>query len=787
MVLLEQHELTAGTTWHAAGLVPQLRATRNLCELARYSGDLYERLEEETGQATGFVRCGSIAVARTQDRLTELERAASMARGLGIEVHRLDPREIAAHWPLLRIDDLKGGIFLPRDGQTNPVDTTMALARGARALGVRIFEDCRVENLIVEGGHARGVRTSMGEVRAEKVVVCAGMWTADLLRKSGGNVPLHPAEHFYLVTEPLEGIERGLPVLRDPDGFAYYRHEVGDRLLVGFFEPCAKPWAADGVPQDFRFGQLRADFKHLEPQLEAMVHRLPQLEQAGIELLFNGPESFTPDDNAMLGELPNLRDGYVAAGFNSIGIQSAGGVGRVLADWVVDGEAPMDLWELDVTRSQAFQCSRRYLHDRTTETLGLLYATHWPDRQKETARGIRRSPFHHLTEAAGARFGEVAGWERPNWYRGSQASVPQTETDRYSWNGRHWLPDSGAEHRATRENVTLFDQSSFSKILVQGRDAETLMNWVCANNLRVEPGRVVYTQWLNARAGIEADVTVTRVGEDQYLVVGYAANLHRDLFWLKRAAARFERVVLTDVTPAWGVLGVMGPKSRELLETLTPADLSNEGFPFATSREIEVGYAQVRATRITYVGELGWELYIPADLCAYVYEQLVSAGDRFGLRHAGYYAISSLRLEKGYREWGHDIGPDDTPVQAGLGFAVDWHKENFSGRDALLAARDRDHDRRLVLISLIDDEAPLMIHEEPIYQGGEVVGRVTSGAYGHTVGASLAMGWLDWTAVGSARHLRSARFEVEVAGRRLPARASLRPLWDPRSERVRDV
>ncbi|MEM6703523.1 MAG: FAD-dependent oxidoreductase [Acidobacteriota bacterium] len=781
VLLLEQHELTAGSTWHAAGLVPQLRATRNLTELARYSGDLYERLEEETGQATGFVRCGSLGVAQTPERLEELHRGASMARGLGVEVEAVSAREIADHWPLLHTDDLEGGVYLPRDARTNPVDTTMALARGARQRGARIVEECAATHLAFEGGQLCGVDTEHGRVLSERVVLCAGLWTPHLFPGRRLHVPLHAAEHYYLLTEGLDGLTQDLPVLRDPDSHAYYRYEVGDKLLVGFFEPEAKPWASDGPPEGFRFGKLRPDWQHLEPQLEAMVQRIPELADTGIELLFNGPESFTPDDNALVGEVPETPGLFVAAGFNSIGIQSAGGVGKVIAEWIRDGASPLDLWEIDVARAQTFQSNRSYLFERTTETLGLLYAMHWPHRQKETARGVRRSPIYEQTRQAGAQFGELAGWERPEWYG-------EPDELRYDWSRPGWFEAEAAEHRATREAVGLFDQSSFSKHLVEGPDSERFLQWVCAANLAVDVGRVVYTQWLNERGGIEADLTVTRLAGDGFLVVGYATAGRRDRAWLERSLAGVPggplRVHVTDVTPSYGVLGVMGPHSRELLSRVSPDDLGSECFPFGTSQEIELGSAIVRASRITYVGELGWELYITSDLCAHVWETLVAAGQDFGLRPAGYRALSSLRLEKGYREWGHDIGPDDTPWQSGLGFAVDWQKESFQGRDALLRAREQPRDRRLVTLQL-QEEAPRAHHDEPVYLEDRCVGRVTSGARGHSVGSSLAMAWVDVDELPTVKALREAPFEVEIALRRYPAHAHLRPLWDPKHERIR--
>ena len=775
VVLLEQRELTSGTTWHAAGLVPQLRATKNLTNLARYTGDLYEKLEAETGQATGFRRTGSIAVATNKERLEELLRGASMARAFGSSVEVLGGEELREKWPLARVDDVIGGIYLPDDGSTNPVDTTQALARGARARGARIFEETRVSSLECDGGRVQGVRTDRGDIQAEVVVNCAGMWARALGQTVGVNVPLHAAEHFYVVTEPVPGLGNTvLPTLRDMDGCLYCRSETGGKLLVGFFEPVAKPWGMEGIPENFAFDHLAEDWQHLEPQLEAMLHRVPQLEEVGIQLFFNGPESFTPDDRYLIGETPEIDGLFVAAGFNSIGIQSAGGVGKVLGDWIVDGYPPMDVWDVDIARMMPFQGSSRYLHDRTVEGLGLLYAMHWPHRQPETARPVRTSPLHDRLARKGACFGEVAGWERANWF----APAGVEARYEYSYGRQNWWQHSAAEHRAARESVGLFDQTSFSKHLVEGADATEVLGRVCANRIDGPEGKVTYTQWLNERGGIEADLTIPRLGEERYLVVGYAACQMRDAAWLRRHTPDEAAVVVTDVTSAFAVLGVMGPESRNLLAQLTNADLSNEGFPFGTSREIEIGYACARASRITYVGALGWEIYIPSEMAAAVYDAIVEEGAGFGLAHAGYHAMGSLRMEKAYREWGHDITPDDTPLEAGLSFAVAWDKPGgFLGQEALEAQRERGVTRRLVGFAL-EDEEPLVLHDEPIWRDGILCGRMTSGAFGHTVGRSLGMGYVENEDGVSPDFVRSGTYEIEIACKRYPAEASLKPFFD---------
>lgn len=783
VVLLERKQLTCGTTWHAAGLVGQLRATYNLTRLAQYTTNLYASLEQETGQATGFRQTGSIAVATNQARFEELKRGASMAKCFGLEVQTLTPPEIASLWPGVRIDDLVGGVYLPKDGRTNPIDTTQALAKGAKSRGARIFENCAAQEIIIENGTAIGVRTEFGEIRADMVVNCAGMWAHELGAKAGTTVPLHAAEHFYIVTEPMEGLHSDMPVLRDPDGCAYFKEDAG-KLLVGWFEPVAKPWGMKGIPESFSFDSLPDDLEHIEPLLTAAMHRTPALEKTGINLFFNGPESFTPDDRYLLGETPEVRNLFVAAGFNSIGIQSAGGAGKVLADWMLDGHPPMDLWDVDIRRAMPFQRNRSYLRDRTVETLGLLYAMHWPFRQPETARGVRRSILHDRLAAHGACFGEVAGWERPNWYA-PPGVKPEYE---YSYGRQNWFDYSAAEHKAVRNAVGLFDQSSFAKFVVQGPDAEKVLNHICANNMAVPVGKVVYTQWLNERGGIEADLTVTREATDRFLVVTAAATQTRDFAWLQRQIPADARAMATDLGASMAVLGLMGPRSRELLQLVSDADFSNEAFPFGTSQVIDLGYARVRASRITYVGELGWELYVPVECAPGVFDALMREGEPLGLRLAGYHALNSLRMEKGYRHWGHDISDEDTPLQAGLGFAVSFKKPSgFLGRDALMKQKEAGVTRKLLQFALHDASA-LLYHNEPIWRNGEIVGRISSGMFGHALGKSLGMGYVELGAfAGLDADLLAASYEIEVAGVKVAATASLVGFYDPQSLRVKGL
>ena len=782
VLLLERKRLTCGTTWHAAGLVGQLRATHNLTRLAQYTTQLYEGLERETGQATGFRQVGSIAVAASAARYEELRRGASMARCFGLEVELLSPEAARERWPLLSIEGLVGAVYLPKDGRTNPVDTTQALARGARQGGVRILEEVAVTHIRSAAGRATGVTTSAGEVRAEVVINCAGMWAHQVGGWADVAVPLHAAEHFYIVTEPMAGLTADLPILRDADACSYFKEDAG-KLLVGWFEPQAKPWGAAGIPENFAFEQLPPDLAHIEPLFAAAMRRVPTLAEAGVQVFFNGPESFTPDDRYILGEAPQLRGLFVAAGFNSIGIQSAGGAGKVLADWVLDGHPPFDLWDVDIRRFAPFQRNRRYLRERTTETLGLLYDMHWPFRQAETARGVRKSVLHDRLAARGACFGEVAGYERANWFA-PPGVAPRYQ---YSYGRQNWFDYSAAEHRAVREGVALFDQSSFAKFIVQGADAAAVLSRICANAIDVPVGRIVYTQWLNERGGIEADVTVTREAEDRFLIVSSCATQVRDLAWLTRGIPIAARASACDVSSAYATLGLMGPRSRELLASLTDADLSTAAFPFASSRVIDLGYARVRASRITYVGELGYELYMPTEFAQSVYDCLLEAGAPLGLRLAGYHAMNSLRLEKAYRHFGHDIGDEDSPLEAGLAFAVAWDKPGgFIGREALLRQRASGVRRHLVAVALTSPE-PLLYHNEPLWRDGELVGRICSAMFGHTLGVSLGLAYVSGASAPLTREwLEAGQYEVEVATERVPARISLAPLYDPAGARVRE-
>ena len=777
VTLLERRQLTSGTTWHAAGLVGQLRTSINMTELARYTSTLYRTLEAETRQATGYRRCGSFSLATDEERLEELKRSASMAKVFGLEVEVVTPAAIAARVPLLHTADVLGGIHIPSDGYANAVDITIALARGARAAGARIFENLKVSRIRTARGSATGVTTEHGDIDADCVVLCTGMWTRELAATVGVNVPLHACEHYYALFESVAGLDVNFPVVRDYDACTYYKYDAGN-LLVGAFEPRARPWATEGIPEDFSFDQIAGSLEHFEPILEQAMVRVPALESAGLKTFFCGPESFTPDVRYHLGQTPELDNCFVAAGLNSIGLQSAGGIGKVISEWIRHGHPPSDLWEVDVRRNHRFQRNRNYLRERVSESLGLLYAPHYPYRQYETARGVRKSPLHDRLQAIGACHGELAGWERPNWY----APEPGLARYEYSYGRQNWFEHSAREHRAVRERVGLFDLSSFAKFRLQGPDAARVLDHVCANDVDVRPGRIVYTQWLNDRGGIEADLTVTRLAEDAYLIVTAAATEVRDFDWLQRHIPPDTDCVLTNVTSAMGVISIMGPNARALLQSLTPNDLSHAAFPFAHSREIELGYALVRASRITYVGELGWELYIPTEFTAGVYDAIVAAGAPFGLAHAGYHALDSLRIEKAYRHWGHDITDEDTPLEAGLRFAVKFDKPGgFIGREAILRERAAGPAKRLLQFRLLDP-APLLYHNEPIWHGDILVGYVTSGAYGHTLGGAVGLGYVDTAKVPDPPE---EGFSIEVAGDRVPADVSSRPMYDPANRRIR--
>ncbi len=780
VILLERQQLTSGTTWHAAGLIGQLRATSNMTRLAKYTQELYFKLEEETGIATGIRRNGSITVALTHERRQEILRGASMARAFDVEIEEISALEVKQRYPHLEVDDVCAAVYLPKDGQGDPTNITLALAKGARNMGVKIFEGVKVNGINKKDGRVKSVTAQRGdeivEIACDHVINCAGMWAREVGKMAGVSVPLHACEHFYIVTEAIEGLS-ALPVLRVPDECAYYKEEAG-KILLGAFEPKAKPWGMGGIPDDFCFDQLPDDFDHFEPILEKAVSRMPLLAKTGIHTFFNGPESFTPDDRYYLGVAPEVENYWVCAGFNSVGIQSAGGAGMALAQWMEDAEAPFDLWDVDIRRMQPFQNNAFYLRERVSESLGLLYADHFPYRQPETSRGIRRSPLHEHLKKRGAVFGESAGWERANWF----ASDDQAREYRYSWQRQNWFENAQAEHMAVRENVGFFDMTSFGKIRVEGRDACRFLQLICANQMDVETGKIVYTQMLNARGGIECDLTVTRLGENSFLAVVPGGTLQRDIHWMRQHLGDLN-VVLSDVSAAESVLCVMGPNARKLLQKISPADFSNSSHPFGTMREIEIGMGSARAHRVTYVGELGWEIYASTDQAAHIFEVIEEAGQDFDLKLCGLHVLDSCRIEKAYRHFGHDITDEDHVLEAGLGFAVKTDKGEFIGREAVLKRRELGLEKRLVQFQL-EDPTPLLYHNEPILRDGKIVSHITSGNYGHYLRGAIGLGYLPCKGQ-CVSDLLSSKYSIEIAGEIHSAIASLKPLYDPASERIR--
>ncbi len=777
VVLLEQNRLSGGTTWHAAGLVGRLRTSSSTTRINQYSAELYAQLTEETGIDVGWTRCGSLIVARTEERMTQLRRTAAMAELFDVEATLVDVDGIAALWPLMRTEDLLGGVFLPGDGKVKPDQTALALAKGAQMRGVAVYEDARVTGLVHSGGRVHGVETETETMTADVVVLAGGMWTRGLALSAGVTVPLYPVEHHYVQSAPIDGVHHGLPVCRDPDAAIYFRSEE-DCVLLGAFQKYTKPWTVDAIPDDFSFKLLEDDWPKFADPFAAGKWRVPALEAAEFPKFVNGPESFTPDNQFILGETPELEALYIAAGFNSAGIACAGGAGKVLAEWIADGAPGMDLWSVDPRRFAPIHNEVEFLRERVTETLGLHYQMAWPNREFETGRDLRRTPIHDRLVKAGASFGTKMGWERPNWFAG-EGAAPTVE---YSFGRQNWFDAFCAEQFAARNGVALFDQSSFSKYIVRGADAARVLEHICGNRIDVAPGKIVYTGLFNKRGTFESDLTVIRLAADEFLVVTATSQTQHDAHWIRRNSPDGADVALTDVTTDFGVLGLMGPKSRDVLERVTPADVSNPAFPFATAQTIRIADVETRALRVTYVGELGWELHVPMPSLAAVFDELVDAGQEFGLRLAGHYAINALRLEKAYRAWGHELSPDDTPLEAGLSFAVAWSKP-FLGRERLLEQKSAGVRKRLVTF-VLDNSAVQLWGSEPILRDGIPVGYTTSGAFGATVGAAVAMGYVRADAPVDAAFIRAGRYEIVVDGERISAQAHLRAPYDPKRERI---
>ena len=763
VVLLEKGQLTSGSTFHAAGLVGQLRTNANITQLLGYSVELYKTLEQETGLATGWKMNGGLRLACNEQRWTEVKRQATTAHSFGLDMHLLTPQEAQELWPIMDISDLVGAAFLPTDGQANPSDITHSLASGARVGGVQIYDDIEVTGFTFDGDKVTGVKTGNGNITCERVVICAGQWSRELGLLAGINVPLVSVQHQYLITEKMPDVSSNLPTLRDPDRLTYFKEDVGG-LVMGGYEPNPIPWAQGGIPPGFNFTLLDNDWDHFEPLMEQAIERVPSLADAGIKEMINGPESFTPDGNFILGEAPERKNVFVGAGFNAFGIASGGGAGMALAEWVLNGAPPFDLWPVDIRRFGRPHGDVEWVRQRTLEAYSKHYTMAWPFEEHRSCRPCRRSPLYDALKAQGACFGEKLGWERPNWF----ADSPQAAVDEYSFGRQNWFEAVGEEHRAVRERVGIFDQTSFAKYRVQGDDALSVLSWLCANDIDRPVGAVVYTQMLNARGGIECDLTVTRIAEHEfYLVTGTGFATH-DLDWIRRNVPAENNVQIDDVTSAWGVLSLMGPRSRDTLQAVTSTDLSNAAFPFATMKIVHVGGAPVRAVRISYAGELGWELHIPVEHMADVYEKLMAAGEAHGIANAGYRAIDSLRLEKGYLAWGADIGPDHTPLEAGLAWAVKLKSDQpFLGRDALIQQQLAPLKKRFASF-VVPDKQVVLLGRETLYRNGDRVGWLSSAGWGYTLNSNIGMGYVRRDAGVDQQFLREGDYELEVAGERVP-------------------
>ncbi len=781
-VLLERKKLTSGTTFHAAGLVGQLRSNANITQLLGYSVDLYDRLEKETGLGTGWKMNGGLRLACNEARWEEVKRQATTAQSFGLEMQLLTPSEAQALWPIMTVDDVIGGAYLPTDGQANPSDITQALAKGARMAGATIFEDTAVTDIRIEEGKIKGVQTDSGFIECEIVVCCAGQWTREFAGRFGVNVPLVSLQHQYIITEPIKDLPRDLPTLRDPDRLTYYKEEVGG-LVMGGYEPNPITWAVDGIPEDFHYTLLSSDFEHFEPMMELALGRVPALETAGIKELVNGPESFTPDGNFILGEAPELKNFFVGAGFNAFGIASGGGAGMVLAEWVVKGEPPYDLWAVDIRRFGRVHFDTDWVRTRTIEAYGKHYTMAWPHEEHSSGRPNRTSPLYERLKAAGACFGEKLGWERSNWFADLDAG--EVPADQYSFGRPNWFDAVAREHHAAREAAVLIDQTSFAKFTLKGPDAETSLDWIAANDVRKPAGSLIYTQMLNDHGGIECDLTAARIGPEEYYIVTGTGFATHDFNWISRNIPPGLQAELSDITATTSVLSLMGPNARKILEAVTADDVSNDGFPFARFKNIAIAGCPVRALRITYLGELGWELHLPVEHAGAVYDALMSAGREFGLLNAGYRAIESCRLEKGYRAWGSDIGPDHTPLEAGLGWAVKLKTgRDFKGRTAIEAQKQGGVKKMLACFT-VDDPDVVLLGRETIYRNGERVGWLSSGGYGHTIAKSIGYGYVRNAAGVDADFVLEGTYELDVALTRVPCKVHLKPLVDPSMSRIR--
>jgi len=784
VVVLEQGQLTSGTTWHAAGLiVAGLLKSEAECEIYTHGRDLYANLEKETGVPTGFRDVGYLQIANNEERVHEMRRIAPFMRRQGINIYEVSPKESADLFPIGDLSDVLAGFYIPEDGRANPVDVTMSLAKGARMGGARIFEGVTVTEILSQNGSATGVRTASGEtITAENVVICGGMWSRQLGATAGINLPLQAAEHYYLITENIPGLSRDLPVLEDPATYTYYREEVGG-LMLGLFEPGAAPWKLDGIPNDFSFGEIEPDWDRVAPHLELAYSRVPSTINTGVRKLFCGPESFTPDLAPLVGETPELKNCFVACGMNSLGILNGAGTGKVLAQWIVDGIPPIDVTGINVNRFTKNESTRAFRRDRGPELLGKMFGQHYHNEPFETARDLKRSVLHDRLADAGAFFTEGHGWEMPDWFA---PSPEQAKVEKYSWGRQNWWGWHAQEHLAARNDVILMDMSSMSKFIVQGRDACTLLNRLSCNEVDVEPGRVVYTAWVNTAGGFEADLTVTRLEAEKFMVVvGENSHGHTEMRMRRHIRAN-EFVTIYDATPGITQINIHGPKARDLMEKVSFADMSDKAFPFMSAQEIDVGYFNILALRVTFVGELGWELHVPAIHAVQVFDLLVEAGKTLGLRHAGMQTLNSLRLEKAYRDFGLDVDNTDNPIDAGLGFAVKVDKKGgFIGRDALAAIKAKGVPSNRMLQFLLQDPDPLLYGNELIFLDGVEVGHLQVGGYGHSLGGAVGIGFASLKTPLTADIVNSGRWEIDVAGQRFTATASLQPLLDPGMKRVK--
>jgi 4-methylaminobutanoate oxidase (formaldehyde-forming) len=777
VVLLERDRLTSGTTWHAAGLIVTFGSTSETStEMRKYTRDLYAKLEAETGQSTGFKPCGFIEVASDKDRLEEYRRVSAFNRFCGVDVHEISPGQIKDLFPIAKTDDLLAGFYVKEDGRVNPVDATMALAKGARMQGAKLIEGVPVTGFLTKRSVVTGVRTAFGDIEAEYVVNCAGMWARQISREVGVNIPLQAAEHYYLITERIKNISPDWPVLEDPASYGYFREEVGG-LMIGLFEPICAPWRVQGIPDDFSFGEIQPDWDRMGPYVEKAMHRVPLTMEAGVKKFFCGPESFTPDLQPLVGEAPELKNFFVAAGLNSIGIITGGGIGRLMAHWIINGRPDQDVSAIHIDRLHGYQSNPEYRRTRTVESLGMVYQCHYPFRSMETARGAKKSPFYDRLAALGAFFRDVSGWEGADWYGNDDNTL--------TFGKPPWFPQWQREHTAAREGVIIMDMSFMSKFLVEGRDAGRLLNWISGNNVDGAAGQITYTQWLDEAGKLQADLTVTKLGDEKYWVVSSDTVHRHTLYWMKRHFGD-EHAFVSDQTSAYAQLNVQGPRSRELMQLVTSTDMSNDAFLFRAAKEIDIGFARVLCIRITYLGELGYELYIPAEQALHVYDRLVEAGAKVGLVHAGLKTLASCRMEKGYRDMGHDIDNTDTVLEAGLGFAVDLKKPGgFLGKEAIVAQKAAGPLKKRLLQILVKDPEPMMFHAEIVRRNGKAVSYIRAASYGHSIGGAVGLAMVEADEPIDQKWIDAGTWEVEIADKTYPAVASLKPLFDPENKKVK--